>query len=344
MRLVTWINSEGDSRVGIRVTGKDREEDIFSAWIIDFEEGCQCLEKRGVRLPQLGSKPYRDMVSFIRHQNQTMDLANQMVESWRSGELNADLCRPEKDVKLHAPVPHPVSFRDGYCFRQHVETMRKMRGLPMLEEFDLYPTFYFSNHRNASGPGEVLAPKRLSESGLDYELELAIVLGKGGRNIPVEEADQHIFGYMILNDWSDRSIWLKHESKMSMGPSKAKDFATTFGPYLVTPDELKSRLIAGPKGNRHDLKMTAAVNDQVLSEGNASAMSWTFAQIIHHASWGTTLEAGDVIGSGTVGTGCLAELNLTGVTKNRWLKEGDQVSCRIDLLGNLQNVVRLERS
>ena len=219
-----------------------------------------------------------------------------------------------KDINLLPPIPNPTSFRDAYAFRQHVETSRKNRGLNMISEFDQFPVFYFSNHNTMFADGEEikLMPDHFEQ--LDFELEFAIVIGKGGRNILSKDADQHIAGFCILNDLSCRRLQME-EMRLSLGPAKGKDFANVLGPYLVTPDELFSKIIDTPCGNKYDLNMKCFVNGELVSEGNAKDMNWTFAEIIERASYGVELFPGDVIGSGTVGTGCLLEINGSGRVK-----------------------------
>lgn len=173
---------------------------------------------------------------------------------------------------------------------------------------------------------------------MDYELEAAIVIGKEGRNIKASDADQYIVGYTIMNDWSARALQME-EMKLSLGPAKGKDFATAIGPWLVTKDELAEKRIPSAQGERFDLTMTASLNGIELSRGNLKDMTWTFAQIIERASYGVTLFPGDVIGSGTVGTGCLLELNGSKVTDNVWVKVGDTITCAIEELGELTNTV-----
>lgn len=236
-------------------------------------------------------------------------------------------------VKLLAPIPRPPSMRDGYAFRQHVETARKNRGLEMIPEFDQFPVFYFTNHQAVIGPGDVrVMPHHLEK--LDFELEAAIVVGKRGRNIKASQADEYIFGLTIMNDLSARVLQME-EMKLSLGPAKGKDFATALGPYLLTLDELDVK--KGPNGNSYPLAMRAFVNGRQVSEGNLGDMSWTFAQILERVSYGVDIYPGDVIGSGTVGTGCFLELNGSGITKNQWLEVGDVVTLEIDKLGKLEN-------
>ncbi|MEW6056809.1 MAG: fumarylacetoacetate hydrolase family protein [Bdellovibrionota bacterium] len=257
-----------------------------------------------------------------------------------------DECNPSRvlrlrDVTLQAPIPRPPSMRDGYAFRQHVATARRNRGLEMIPEFDQFPVFYFTNHQAVTGPGEVTVQKRHLDK-LDFELEVAIVIGREGRNIPLSQADEYILGYTIMNDWSARALQME-EMKLNLGPAKGKDFATSIGPFLITRDELKKmgRLKATPKGEVLEAGMKAFINGKQYSEGNVNQMDWTFAQIIERASYGVTLYPGDVIGSGTVGTGCLLELNGSKITDNLWLKAGDQVVLEVDGLGRLENEVVL---
>jgi fumarylacetoacetate (FAA) hydrolase len=274
---------------------------------------------------------------------QQWEIAEQLlplvIEWARGGDASRGLFRRLDDVELMAPVPRPTSMRDGYAFRQHVEAARRNRGVEMIPEFDEFPVFYFTNHQAVTGPGVVEVLPRHCEK-LDFELECAIVIGREGRNIKASEADGYIAGYTVMNDWSARALQMK-EMTMSLGPAKGKDFATSIGPYLATRDELAARRIDGPDGERYDLTMVTRVNGTEVSRGNLKSMTWTFAQIIERASYGVTLYPGDVIGSGTVGTGCFLELNGSKITDNWWLKPGDIVDCEIELLGTLTNTIAL---
>ncbi len=240
-----------------------------------------------------------------------------------------------KDIELLSPIPRPPSMRDGYAFRQHVETARRNRGLEMIPEFDMFPVFYFTNHQAVVGPGDVHV-RQLQAERLDFELEAAIVVGKEARNVSVANAADVIFGMTIMNDWSARALQME-EMKLSLGPAKGKDFATSLGPYLVTMDELASRTKTTARGAEFDLEMRAFVNGAQLSRGNVKDMTWTFSQILERASYGVTLYPGDVIGSGTCGTGCFLELNGSKITNNQWLKANDVVALEIDGLGRLEN-------
>lgn len=254
------------------------------------------------------------------------------------------------DYKLLAAVPRPNSVRDGYAFRQHVAAARRNRGLAMIPEFDQYPIFYFTNHQAIYGPGPVYCMPDHFEK-LDFELEVAIVIGKHGRNIKAADADSYIKGYMIMNDLSARTLQME-EMLLNLGPAKGKDFATVLGPWLVTPDELEPYKIApkaGHTGNNYNLEMTCEVNGIEVSRGNIADMDWTFAEIIERASYGADLYPGDVIGSGTVGTGCFLELNGTGklydpAYKEQWLQAGDEITMKITGLGELTNTILAEQT
>ncbi|MDQ2721273.1 MAG: fumarylacetoacetate hydrolase family protein [Bacteroidota bacterium] len=255
-----------------------------------------------------------------------------------------------EDVELLAPVPHPTSCRDGYAFRQHVAAARKNRHTEMIPEFDQFPVFYFTNHNSIIGPGEIICmPDHFNK--LDFELEAAIVICKPGKNIKVSDADEYIGGYMIMNDMSARGLQMD-EMKLNLGPAKGKDFSTVIGPMLVTPDELEEFKIPAKEnhhGNAYNLTMKCWVNSVQVSAGNLGDMDWTFAEIIERSSYGVQLYPGDVIGSGTVGTGCFLELNGSGKLQDpeyieQWLREGDEVEMEIESLGILKNTIVKDES
>jgi fumarylacetoacetate (FAA) hydrolase len=263
----------------------------------------------------------------------------------REGKIGRRDAIPYAQAQLASPVPHPTSTRDGYAFRQHVEAARRNRKVPMIPEFDQYPIFYFTNHNAILGPGEIpCMPYHFHK--LDFELECAIVICKQGRNIRADQADEYIGGFMIMNDMSARTLQME-EMLLNLGPAKGKDFATVLGPLLVTPDELEAYKVPPPEGHTgaaYNLNMVCRVNGVEVSRGNLKDMNWTFAEIIERASYGATLFPGDVIGSGTVGTGCFLELNGTGKLNDpnyteQWLKEGDVVEMDIDVLGTLSNTI-----
>ena len=214
----------------------------------------------------------------------------------------------------------------------------------MIPEFDQFPVFYFTNHNAIYGEGEVRVEEDHLQK-LDFELEASVVIGKRGKNISAKDADSYIIGYMIMNDLSARVLQME-EMKLNLGPAKGKDFATIIGPWLVTPDELEQYKIETPSGNKYDLKMTAKHNGNLISSGNMKDMNWTFAEIIERASYGVRLLPGDVIGSGTVGTGCYLELNGTWALEAKekgkeftpiWIKDGDEMELEITGLGVLKN-------
>jgi fumarylacetoacetate (FAA) hydrolase len=268
----------------------------------------------------------------------------------KEGTRSSNRAVPLKDVNLLAPIPFPTSCRDAYAFRQHVAAARKNRKVDMIPEFDQYPIFYFTNHHGIQGPGDIKCMPDHFEK-LDFELEVAIVISKHGRNIKAEDADTYIGGLMIMNDMSARRLQME-EMLLNLGPAKGKDFSTVIGPWVVTLDELEQFEIPskpGHTGKSWNLKMVCTVNGVQVSEGNLGEMDWTFAEIIERASYGVDLFPGDVIGSGTVGTGCFLELNGTGKLADpnyteQWLQPGDVVEMEIDGLGKLSNNIVAEET
>jgi len=239
-----------------------------------------------------------------------------------------------EDVSLLPPVPRPPSVRDFYAFEQHVRTARQRRGLEMEPDWYELPVFYFSNPVALVGDrAEVAVPPGSQE--LDFELEVAAVVGMGGSDLSPKEAERHIAGYCVMNDWSARDIQ-RREMKLSMGPVKGKDFATSLGPTLVTPDELEPFRSA----SAFDLTMRAVVNGREYSRASLADIYWSFGEMLAYASRGTTVLPGDVVGSGTCGTGCILELSLVhGSEAYPWLKPGDEVMLEVERLGRLANRV-----
>ena len=290
------------------------------------------------------------MSMFLNYWEDVYPLALGVERSIKNGNTSSKQGIPIDSVQILAPVPHPTSCRDGYAFRQHVASARRNRKVEMITEFDQYPIFYFTNHNSIQGPGEVICMPDHFEK-LDFELEAAIVICKPGRNIKAEDADEYIGGFMVMNDISARKLQME-EMLLNLGPAKGKDFATSIGPTLVTPEELENFKVdckPGHTGNAYNLTMKCWVNDLQVSEGNLADMDWTFAEIIERASYGVQLYPGDIIGSGTVGTGCFLELNGTGKLNNpdykeQWLQEGDVVVMEIDNLGKLSNTFAKDES
>src|SRR5215217_4833577 len=284
-----------------------------------------------------------EMNAFLQGGDALMERAKKINQDIIDGSL-----KPKEEIfyELLAPVPHPTSCRDGYAFRQHVAAARRNRKVDMIAEFDQYPIFYFTNHNAIQGPGEITCmPDHFQK--LDFELEVAVVIGKKGRNVTAAEADSYIAGYMVMNDMSARTLQME-EMLLNLGPAKGKDFSTVIGPWLVTPDELEQYKVepkANHVGNAYNLKMNCRVNGIEVSVGNTAEMDWTFAEIIERCAYGVDILPGDVIGSGTVGTGCFLELNGTGLLndanyKPQWLQDGDVVEMEVTGLGHLSNTIK----
>ena len=306
---------------------------VINEGVIDLNSACAWhLHTKGE------AQPYRlantlvpsDMLSFLQGEITPMTFAKATTEhlqqELKSGKaplgLNEEtLFFKQKEVKLKAPLPRPTSMRDFYAFEQHVKKGFEKRGEPMPQEWYEMPVYYKGNHQSIIGPDEDVCWPPFTEK-FDYELELAIIIGKTGRNIPENKASEYIAGFTIMNDFSARDIQRK-EMKVRLGPAKGKDFATAIGPVLVTPDEI---------GDPYNLKMTARINNEVWSEGNSGSMYHRFEKMIAFASMEETLYPGDLIGSGTVGTGCGLELD-------RWVKPGDVIEFEIEKIGVLRNRV-----
>ncbi len=325
MKLVSFLQEEHD-RLGVLIDDK----------VYDME----------VLHPDLPNS----MGLFLNYWADSFPVAQAGELMLREGERFSSRGMLLSEVHLLAPVPFPTSCRDGYAFRQHVAAARRNRKAEMLPEFDQYPVFYFTNHHSIQGEGNVRCMPDHFER-LDFELEAAIVICKHGRNIKAEEADEYIAGLMIMNDFSARRLQME-EMMLNLGPAKGKDFSTAIGPWLVTLEELEDLVVPckeGHVGKSWNLSMKCWVNGVQVSEGKLADMDWTFAEIIERASYGVDLFPGDVIGSGTVGTGCFLELNGTGKLNDpnyteQWLKDGDVVEMEIDRLGRLSNTIIAEAS
>lgn len=230
------------------------------------------------------------------------------------------------------PLPPIRSLRDFYAFEAHVKTCRAHRNLPVPPQWYEVPVFYFSNHQAILEDGDlVVFPKSCRER--DYELEIACVIGRPCRDLPADDsALDFVAGFTIMNDWSARDLQ-RQEMAVGLGPSKGKDFATSLGPALVEMADLRDCCRDG----RLHLAMSARVNGMIYSQGRAESMHWTWPQILAHASRDVELHPGDVIGSGTVGTGCILELTPEAV--GGWLKPGDLVELEVERLGTLRNRV-----
>lgn len=328
MKFVSFKNKKNEERIGLYVNDKT----------IDLADSAAKISKT---LPS-------NMNGFLTGGEKFMDIARDVERAFIDGKSEFEII--EKVATL-PPVPHPPSCRDAYAFRQHVATARRNRGVDMIAEFDQYPVFYFTNHNAIFGEGDIFVENDHLEK-LDFELEAAIVIGKHGKNVTSDKADEYIAGYTIMNDLSARRLQME-EMKLNLGPAKGKDFATVIGPWLVTVDELEKYKVAGEVGDKYDLKMTAVHNGKQISDGNFKDMNWTFAEIIERVSYGVEIFPGDVIGSGTVGTGCYLELNGTKTLEAKqkgevytpvWLQDGDTIELAITGLGKLTNrIVKVKK-
>jgi len=230
-------------------------------------------------------------------------------------------------LRFGPPILDPPSLRDFYAFEQHVGTMWRRRDMEIPEAWYRLPIFYFSNTSEIRGPDDpVWAPRGSSE--LDYELEVAALIDTPVRDLDAARGEEAIGGYTVLNDWSARDLQ-REETTVRLGPAKGKDFATSIGPWLVTPDELAD----ARRGNGYDLAMTATVNGDELSRGSWASAHFSFGEMVERASADVRLRPGDLLGSGTVGTGCLLEIRDERL--GRYLQPGDTVTLAIERLGAL---------
>ena len=266
-----------------------------------------------------GSHPLQEHLPWVfEHASQ---LAERMA-AWTGPRLHLG------EFDFLSPIVRPPAFRDFYAFEAHVKTARAKRGLEVPAAWYELPVFYFSNHNALVGhDAGVFAPAGCQE--LDYELELGIVIDRGGRDIPPERAWEHVAGFTILNDLSARDLQ-RREMTVGLGPTKGKDFATAVGPWLATRDEFADRI----EGARLTLAMSARVNGRELSRGNVADLHHSIPRLIAQASRDAELYPGDLLGTGTVGTGCILELGPEHT--GGWLKPGDVVELEIERLGVLR--------
>jgi fumarylacetoacetate (FAA) hydrolase len=252
----------------------------------------------------------------------------EIVDRFEQDDVEDDAVLDAADLSFVSPILRPASLRDFYAFERHVATMWQRRGQDVPEAWYRLPIFYFSNVSEIRGPNDpVWAPRGSSE--LDYELEIAALIDTPVRDLPAARGEEAIGGYMIFNDWSARDLQ-RDETVVRLGPAKGKDFASTLGPWLVTPDELAD----ARAGKGYDLAATAEVNGQELSRGRWSDIAFSFGDMVERASADARLVPGDVLGSGTVGTGCLLEIREESGF-GRYLEPGDRVTLKVDRLGEL---------
>ena len=260
-----------------------------------------------------------------------VEALRELVEGFEPRADDDDAILDARDVAFGPPVLRPPSLRDFYAFEGHVRTMWERRGGEVPEAWYRLPIFYFSNVSEIRGPDDPIWSPAASQE-LDYELEVAAVIDTPAHDLPPERADEAIGGYTIFNDWSARDLQ-REETAVRLGPAKGKDFASSFGPWLVTPDELAD----ARAGTGYDLVMTAEVNGTETSRGRWSDAQFSFGEMLARASADVHIRPGDLVGSGTVGTGCLLEVR--DATLGRYLEPGDEVVLRVDRLGALRNPI-----
>jgi 2-keto-4-pentenoate hydratase/2-oxohepta-3-ene-1,7-dioic acid hydratase in catechol pathway len=242
----------------------------------------------------------------------------------------ADASVALSEVVLRTPLD-PPAVRDFVTFEEHVEGMGGAAN-PISPEWYKLPTFYFSNPHGLVATGaEIEIPP--GSGALDFELEVAAVIGRAGRNLTVAEADGCIAGYTIFNDWSARDLQFR-EMQVRLGPCKGKDFATTLGPWLVTADELEPWHADG----RLDLDLRVSINGEPYGDDSLANMAWSFAELVAYASRGAWVAPGDIFGSGTCGRGCLAEVwGRRGERVPPPLAPGDEVTLAVEGIGTVTN-------
>jgi 2-keto-4-pentenoate hydratase/2-oxohepta-3-ene-1,7-dioic acid hydratase in catechol pathway len=270
----------------------------------------------------LGCRQAGDLLALLG------DDAPELADAARATIADPLECHELGELVLQAPIPVPPSIRDFMAFEDHIVPILAAQGRHVDPAWYEIPAFYFTNPAAVLGPNDdVLAAPGGQQ--LDFELEVAAVVGRTGRDLTPPKAEAHIAGYLLMSDWSARDLQ-RLERGIGLGPTKGKDWATTFGPVFVTADELEPRR----KDRGFDVGLRAAVNGVPYSDGNLAELYWSFGEMISYASRGTEVRAGDVIGSGTVGTGCIADLAARhGSDRFPWLVPGDQIRIEAELLG-----------
>jgi fumarylacetoacetate (FAA) hydrolase len=309
-----------------------------SGWL-DLEVARRRLARRDDRLAH-NSVLFRQPITTLDDhlaRGLRVEALREIVERFEPDDQDDDALLDAADLAFGRPILAPPSFRDFYAFEQHVGTMWRRRDMPIPEAWFRIPVFYFSNTSEMRGPGEpVWAPRGSSE--LDFELEVCALVDTPARDLRPDRAEETIGGFMILNDWSSRDLQ-REETTVRLGPAKGKDFASTIGPWLVTPDELADARPPGSTG--YDLAMEADVvtdgRSVEITRGNWSSAQFSFGQMLARASTDVRLRPGDIAGSGTVGFGCLLEVREE--TLGRYLEPGDEVVLRIERLGELRSPV-----
>lgn len=314
-------------------------DDGAEAWL-DLEVARRRLASADPRRPH-NSPLFRHAITTLdAHIGRGLRVAvlEELVDDFVPAEEDDDALLDAADLAFGPPLLHPPSLRDFYAFERHVASMWARRGGDVPEAWYRLPIFYFGNVSEIRGLGDpVWAPRGSSE--LDFELEVAGIVDTPALDLSADRGEEAIGGYTILNDWSARDLQ-REETTVRLGPAKGKDFATTIGPWLVTPDELASARATGTSGP--DLAMTAEVRTAAgrtleISRGSWASAHFSFGQMLERASADVSLRPGDVIGSGTVGTGCLLEVKDE--TLGRYLEPGDEVVLRIERLGELRSPI-----
>ncbi len=321
--------------IGTPLGPRQRLGAVTDGGIVDLNLACErLLERRGEPRPaKLAAVVLPDnMLEFLEEGATALCYASESLAALDGDALRSEtfqsqavrskaLVHAPEAVRFLAPLPNPTSLRDFFAFEDHVKTGFAKRGEPMPREWYEIPVYYKSGRHNILGPdADVTWPSFTSK--FDYELELAAVIGKYGRNIKAGNAREYIAGFTVMNDFSARDVQRK-EMKVRLGPAKGKDWATALGPWLVTPDQV---------GDPYNLEMTARINGEVWSRGSSRSMYWKFEQMIEFLTEDDAIYPGDVIGSGTVGTGCGLELD-------RWVQPGDVMELEIENIGVLRNRV-----
>jgi 2-keto-4-pentenoate hydratase/2-oxohepta-3-ene-1,7-dioic acid hydratase in catechol pathway len=263
-----------------------------------------------------------DMVSLIEGGTRSLEAAREALV-WAAMHTESLNDIAVNGARRLPPVPRPPMLRDFMGFEQHLRNIYPKLGRDIPPEWYKLPVYYKGNPGSIATHGDAIPIPSYGEV-LDIEFELAFVIGRGGSNIPVDKARDHIFGYMIYNDFSERAIQAR-EMSVGLGPAKGKDFLRghVLGPTLVTADEIP---------DIYDLRMTARVNGDVWCETSSSTIHWKFEQMIAHVSMEEELRPGEVLGSGTVGDG-------SGMERGTMLKRGDVVELEVEHLGVLRNTV-----
>ena len=324
---------------------RERHAPAGAAWRLAAAQdpaGTTWLDLEVARRRAIAARPERAHDSVLHRQPVTtlddhlarglrVAALGELVEGFEVRGDDDDAVLRDTDVVSGSPVLAPPSVRDGYGYEGHVRTMWERRGGEIPEAWYRLAVFYFSNVSEIRGPDDaVWAP--LGSEELDYELEVAALIDTPARDLTPDRAAEAIGGYTIFNDWSARDLQ-RDETAVRLGPAKGKDFASSFGPWLVTPDELEDVR----SGRGYDLAMTASVNGVETSRGRWSDAVHGLADIAARASADVRLRPGELIGSGTVGTGCLLEVREA--TLGRYLQPGDEVVLEVERLGRLRSPV-----